>query len=80
MKIVFHFLLTDRQVSGFCKVFAYNISSNINLSKTHALKIIQLAGFLGKVLGTLMKAVLPFMKKVPAGKYWFPGRPDDDPL
>ena len=51
-------LPTDRQVSRFCKVFACNSSTNTNLSKTCIFKIIQLGGFLGILLGPLIKVGL----------------------
>ena len=39
------------------------MSANINLSKTQISKIVQLAGFVGRLLGPLIKFFLPSMKK-----------------
>ena len=52
-------LLTDRQVSNLCKDFANHLSADIKLSKTQLLKIIQSGGFLGRLLGPLLKTGLP---------------------
>ena len=57
-------LLTDRQVSSLCKAFANNSSADIKLSKTQLSKMIQLRGFLSKLLGPLLKTVLPLIKNV----------------
>ena len=46
-----------------CKAFVNNSSSNVQLSKTQQSKIIQSAGFLGRLLGLLLKADLPLIKK-----------------
>ena len=48
-------LLTDRQVSSTRKPFSNNSSVDIKFSKTQLLKIIQPGGFLGKLLGPLLK-------------------------
>ena len=48
-------LLTDRQVSSIRKAFANNSSADIKFSKTQLSNIIQLEGFLGKLLGSLLK-------------------------
>ena len=40
------------------------MSANINLSKTQISKIVLLAGFVGRLLGPLIKFFLPSMKKV----------------
>ena len=48
-------LLTDRQVSSIRKAFSNNSSVNIKFSKTQLSKMIQLGGFLGKLLGPLLK-------------------------
>ena len=55
-------LLTNTQVSKFCKAFANNLSANIKLSKTQLHKIGQSRGFLGKLLGSLPKTGLPLLK------------------
>ena len=41
------FLLTNRQVANIRKAFAKNTSTDIKLSKTQLLKMIQSRGFLG---------------------------------
>ena len=57
-------LLTDRQVANLRKVFANNSSTDIKLSKTQLSKMIQSGGFLGRLLGPLLKTGLPLMKNV----------------
>ena len=57
-------LLTDRQVSSLRKSFANNSSADIKLSKTQLSKMIQSGGFLGKLLGPLLKTGLPLIKNV----------------
>ena len=54
-------LLTNTQVSNLRKAFANNSSANIKLSKTQLLKMIQSGGFLGRLLGPLLKAGLPLI-------------------
>ena len=63
---------TNRQVSSFRNAFAYSSPSNIKLSKTQIWAIMQSGRFLGRVLGTLVKAGLPLMKSVikPLSKYF----------
>ena len=56
--------LTNRQVSSIRKVFANNSSVNIKFSKAQLSKIIQSGGFLGKLLGPLLKTGLPLIKSV----------------
>ena len=58
------FPLTNTQVSKLRKAFANNNSVNIKLSQTQLHKIGQLWGFLGRLLGPLLKAGLPFIKNV----------------
>ena len=48
-------LLTNRQVANLHKVFANISSTDIKLSKTQLSKMIQSVGFLGKLLGLLLK-------------------------
>ena len=48
-------LLTNRQVSNLRQTFANNSSTDIKLSKTHLSKMIQSGGFLGRLLGPLLK-------------------------
>ena len=57
-------LLTNTQVSNLRKAFANNSSANIKLSKTQLSKMIQSGGFLGKLLGPLLKYGLPLIKNV----------------
>ena len=57
-------LLTDRQVSSIRRAFANNSSINIKFSKTQLSKMIQSGGFLGKLLGPLLKTGLPLIKNV----------------
>ena len=57
-------LLTNRQVANLCKAFAKNTSTDIKLSKTQLSKMIQSGGFLGKLLGPLLRTGLPLMKSV----------------
>ena len=54
--------LTNTQVSKLRKAFANNSSANIKLSKTQLHKIRQLGGFLGRLLGPLLKTGLLLMK------------------
>ena len=54
-------LLTSRQVSNLGKAFANNSSADIKLSKTQLSKIIQSRGFLGRLLGPLLKTGLPLI-------------------
>ena len=57
-------LLTNRQVANTRKAFANHLSTDIKLSKTQLSKMIQSGGFLGKLLGRLLKTELPLMKSV----------------
>ena len=57
-------LLTNTQVSNLGKAFANNSSANMKLSKTQLSKMIQSGGFLGKLLGPLLKAGLPLISNV----------------
>ena len=57
-------LLTNRQVSNFCKAFANHLSADIKFSKTELLKMIQSGGFLGRLLTPLLKTGLPLVKNV----------------
>ena len=51
-------LLTDRQVSSIRKAFTNNSLIDIKFSKTQLSKLIQWGGFLGKLLGPLLKTGL----------------------
>ena len=57
-------LLTNRQVVNICKAFANNLSTDIKLSKTQLSKKIQSGGFLGRLLGLLLKTGLHLIKNV----------------
>ena len=57
-------LLTNRQVTTLRKAFANHTSADIKLSKTQLSKMIQLGGFLGRLLGPLLRTGLPLMKSV----------------
>ena len=57
-------LLTDRQVSNIRKAFANNSSADIKFSKTQLSKMIQLGGFLSRLLGPLRKTGVPLIKNV----------------
>ena len=59
-----HKLLTNRQVSNLRKAFANHLSADIKLSKTQLSKMIQSGGFLGRLLGPLLKTGLPLIKNV----------------
>ena len=48
-------LLTKRQVSNLRKVFVNRSSIDIKLSKSQLSKMIQSGGFLGRLLGPLLK-------------------------
>ena len=51
-------LLANRQVSNLHKAFANNSSADIKLPKTQLSKMIQSGGFLGRLLGPLLKTGL----------------------
>ena len=57
-------LLTNRQVTTLCKAFANYLSTDIKYSKTQLSKMIQSRGFLGRLVGPLLKTGLPLMKSV----------------
>ena len=57
-------LLTDSHVSSIRKAFSNNSSVDINFSKTQLSKMIQSAGFLGRLLGPLLKTGLPLISNV----------------
>ena len=57
-------LLTDRQVSSLRKSFVSHSSADTKLSKTQLSKMIQLGGFLGRLLGPLLKAGSPLIKNI----------------
>ena len=51
-------LLTNKQVWNLCKAFSNHLSADIKLSKTQLSKMIQSGGFLGRLLGPLLKTGL----------------------
>ena len=57
-------LLTDRQVSNIRQGFATNSTIAIKLSKTQLSMMIQLGGFLSRLLVPLLKTGLPLIKNV----------------
>ena len=57
-------LLTNRQVSNLRKAFANHSSADIKLSKTQLSKTIQSGGFIGRLLGPLLKTGLPLIKNL----------------
>ena len=59
-----HELLTARQKTKIRNAFNNNTSTDIKLSKAQINKIIQSGGFLGKLLGPLLKTGLPLIKNV----------------
>ena len=48
-------LLTNRRVANLREAFANYLSTDIKLSKTQISKMIQSGGFLGRLLGPLLK-------------------------
>ena len=57
-------LLTNRQVANLHKAFANHLSTDIKLSKTQLSNMIHSGGFLGRLLGPLLKTGLPLIKNV----------------
>ena len=57
-------LLTTRQKTKIRNAFNENTSTDIKFSKAQINKIIQSGGFLGKLLGPLLKTGLPLIKNV----------------
>ena len=57
-------LSTNRQVANLRKGFKNYLSTDIKLSKTQLSRIIQSGGFLGRLLGPLLKTRLPLIKNV----------------
>ena len=60
---LYKLFLTNRQVSNLCKASANNLSTDIKLSKTQVSSMIQSEGFLGWLLGSLLKPGLPLIEK-----------------
>ena len=63
-------LLKTRQTTKLRNAIKNNMSTDIKLSKAQISKIIQSGGFLGKLLGPLLKTGLPLIKNIikPLGK------------
>ena len=57
-------LLTTRQKTKLRNSFNNNMSTDLKLSKSQVSKIIQSGGFLGRLLGPLLKTRLPLIKNV----------------
>ena len=57
-------LLTTRQTTKLRNAVENNLQADIKLSKAQISKIIQSGGFLGKILGPLLKTGLPLLKSV----------------
>ena len=57
-------LLTNRQVANLRKAFANYLSIDVKLSKPQLTKMIQSGGFLGRLLGPLLKTGLRLIKNV----------------
>ena len=57
-------LLTNKQVSNLHKAFVNHSSTDIKLSKAQLSKMIQSGGFLGRLLGPLLKTGPPLIKNV----------------
>ena len=56
--------LTTGQTTKLKNAIESNMSTDIKLSKAQISKIIQSGGFLGKILGPLLKPGLPLLKSV----------------
>ena len=61
-------LLADRQVANLRKAFDNKSSTDIKLSKTQLSTMIQSGGFLGRLLGSLLKTGLSSIKKMSFNK------------
>ena len=57
-------LLTNRQVTNLHKAFSNHTSTDIKWSKSQLFKMIKLGGFLGRLLGRLLKTGLSLMKNL----------------
>ena len=57
-------LLTTRQTTKLRNAIENNLQTDIKLSKAQISKIIQSGGFIGKILGPLLKTELPLLKSV----------------
>ena len=57
-------LLSNRKAEDLRKGFAHYLPTDIKLSKTQISKMIQSGGFLGRLLGPLLKTGSPLTKNV----------------
>ena len=57
-------LLTARQITKLRNAFNSNMATNLKLSGAQISKIIEYGGFLGRLLGPLLKTGLPLIKNV----------------
>ena len=57
-------LLTTRQTTKLRNAIENNMSTDIKLSKAQISKTIQSGGFLGRLLGPLLKTGLPLIRNV----------------
>ena len=63
--IFFHkLLLTNSQVSKTRKVFANSLLANRTFPKTQMSKVVQLGELLGRILGSLVKTCLHFVRNI----------------
>ena len=62
--IPYELLLTTRQKTKLRNAFNNNMSTDLKLSTAHISKIIQSGGFIGRLLGPLLKTGLPLIKNV----------------
>ena len=60
----YELLSTNRQIANLRKAFSNYLSTDIKLSKTQISNMIQSGGFLGRLLGPLLKTGLPLVKSV----------------
>ena len=58
------FLLTNRQVANLHRAFAKHTSTDIKLPKNQLSKMIQSGGFIGRLLGPLLRTGFQLMKSV----------------
>ena len=57
-------LATNRQAANLRRAFAKHTSTDIKLSESQLSKMIQSGGFLGRLLGSLLRTGLPLTKNV----------------
>ena len=60
----YELFLTQRQITKSRNNIENNMSTDIKLSKAQISKIVQSGGFLGKIIGPLLKTGLPLLKSV----------------